>query len=115
MPLGRDDILGRDDLPRQLVAVPEWGGEVWVRTLTAAERDAWEASIVGDGGARDLGNLRARLAARAMCDESGARLFADADAEALGCKSAVALGRVYDVAARLSGVREDDVERLEKN
>jgi hypothetical protein len=35
--------------------------------------------------------------------------------EALGKKSAAALNRVFEVAQRLSGITDDDVEELAKN
>ena len=44
--LTREQILGSDDLKRQTVAVPEWGGDVFVRMLTGGERDAFEVSAV---------------------------------------------------------------------
>ncbi len=36
-----EEILGADDLPTEVVPVPEWDGTVIVRTLTGAERDHW--------------------------------------------------------------------------
>lgn len=116
--LTRDAILTADDLPRELVSVPEWGGEVYVRTMTGEERDGFEAEMVevkGKNQSQNLKNLRARLAARTMCDEAGAGLFTPADAAALGKKSAAALDRVLAVAMRLNGLGEKDVEELVKN
>lgn len=113
--LSRDDILNAQDLPTERVAVPEWGGEVLVRGLTAAERDAFEASIVKRRGQKtemDLRNMRARLVAMCVVDEQGNRLFSDQDVEALGRKSASALDRIFEVAQRLSGLRPEDVEEL---
>lgn len=120
--LNRDAILKADDLPRELVQVPEWGGEVWVRTLTGRERDSFEAETVlykprGDSQPNmdALHQTRARLVARACCDEQGARLFSDADVEALAAKSAAALDRLYEVAARLARLGAKDMEELQKN
>ena len=116
--LTREMILGAVDLPREAVVVPEWGGEVWVRGLSGAERDAYEASVLemkGRGYTIRLENARAKLASLAMCDEQGKRLFLDADVHALGGKSAAALNRVFEVASRLSGLGERDIEELAKN
>lgn len=116
MILTRDQILGADDLRAVEVEVPEWGGTVRVRALTGAERDAYEVALAGvrpDGSRRaNLVNVRARLVAMTCVDEAGVRLFTDADAEALGAKSAPAMERVFDVASRLSGLTEADVEEL---
>jgi hypothetical protein len=116
--LSREQILAAADLPREEVLIPEWGGTVWVRTLSAAERDAFEAASVqarGKDRSVNLANLRARLAVLCLVDEQGQRLFTDTDAVALGQKSAKALAKVYDVAARLNGLSADDVEELAKN
>lgn len=116
--LTRDAILKATDLPHEDVDVPEWGGTVRVRTLTGAERDQFEASIVELRGKKrkiNTANIRAKLVALSVVDEQGNRLFSDADVALLGKKSAAALDRVFAVAQRLSGVTEDDVEELEKN
>lgn len=116
MLLSREQIIGADDRKTEDVAVPEWGGTVRVRALSGAERDAYEAGIVslrGDGTKSvNLKNLRGRLVSLSCVDEDGARLFTDEDAIALGDKSASALERVFDVARKLSGLSEDDVEEL---
>lgn len=117
--LTREAILQAKDLPYEDVAVPEWGGVVRVRALTGAERDRFEASIVeqrGKGAPRlNTTNIRAKLVALTVVDENGNRIFTDDDVEALGRKSAAALNRVFEVAQRLSGLTQADMEELEKN
>lgn len=114
--LTREAILGADDRRTEDVHVPEWGGTVRVRALSGAERDAFEAAIAGvrpDGSRRfNLVNVRARLIALSAVDAEGNRLFTDADVEALGEKSAEAMTRVFEVAQRLSGLTDADVEEL---
>jgi hypothetical protein len=111
--LTREQILQCDDLPREIVKVPEWGGEVQVRTMTGTDRDAFEASLIGKEGR--LENVRARLVSLAVCDESGDRLFGDADIAALGAKSAKALDRVFAVAQRLNGIGAEQVEQAKND
>jgi len=116
--LKRDEILAAMDLPTEDVEVPEWGGTVRVRSLTGAERDTFEASVVEMRGKRvetHTDNIRAKLVAAACIGEDGKRLFTEADVEALGGKSASALDRVFGVAQRLSGLTPKDVEDLSKN
>lgn len=120
--LTRDDILKADDLVQEGVDVPEWGGSVLVRALSGTERDAFEQDIVTmrrEGKKTvtdmDMHNVRAKLCVRSIVDLNGARLFGDEDIEALGRKSAAALQRVFDVAQRLSGLTDQDVEELVKN
>lgn len=116
--LTRDQILSAEDLKRETLDVPEWGGEVIVRSLTGAERDAFEDSVVRQRGKTrelNLRNARARLVSLSLIDESGSRLFSDGDVEALGRKSAAALDRVFAAAQRLSGLTENDIDELAKN
>lgn len=119
--LTADDILSADDLKPVPVEVPEWGGTVLVRGMTGAARDRFEAEMLNDrmsGIAKDkaLANYRARLAAACMVDPDGNRLFrSDAETRRLGEKSAQALSRVVEVASRLSGLTDDDMEELTGN
>ena len=117
--LTREMILARQALVAELVNVAEWGGTVRVRELTGAERDRYEAALVKmqKGGKTDLtmDNARARLVSLAVIDASGARVFTEADVVKLGNLSAVALSRVFDVAARLSKITEEDLEELAGN
>lgn len=118
MYLSRDDILKAQDLVTEDVDVPEWGGAVRVKALSGAERDRFEASIIGENTKskrRNLANLRARLVALAVVDEEGENIFRFSDVEALGKKSAAALDRIFDAAMRLSGMRDEDVEELAEN
>ena len=43
----------------------------FLKPLKSADRDNFEASVVGVDGKRNLLNLRARLVALAWCDETG--------------------------------------------
>ena len=113
--LSRDAILQTDDLPRELVQVPEWGGDVYVSTLNGTQRDAFEQSMQGKKNKLNLDNVRARFAVLTLVDDKGVRLFTDADAKALGEKSAAALDRVFAVAQRLNGFSSQDAEDLAGN
>jgi len=113
--LTADDILAADDRLFEDVPVPEWGGVVRVRGLSGAERDKFEASILDSKGRVRARNVRAKLAQLCMVDESGRPLFAEDQIDALGRKSAAALSRVFDVAQRLSGLTDQDMEELEGN
>ena len=116
--LGRDAILGAEDLVTEQVEVPEWGGIVYLRTMTGAERDAWEErQLVGRGRSRrvNLENIRASLVAQVVMDAEGNRLFARADIPALGAKSARALDRIFAAAQRLNGLTAEDIEELAGN
>lgn len=119
MALTKEQILGQTgDRPVRAVEVPEWGGTVYVRTLKAVERDAFEAENARAARKQDgsqLVNLRARLAALTVCDESGQRLFSDIDAVELGQRSGAVLDRIFDAATSLNGMGPAAVEEARGN
>lgn len=115
--LSAADILNANDEVIEKVDVPEWGGHVYVRSLTGHERDAFEESIIeGRGKNRNVNmrNLRAKLVAAATVDSNKKRLFDAAQVDALGKKNSRALDRVFEKAQELSGLRDEDVEELTK-
>ena len=118
--LGKAEILEAEDLATEPVEVPEWGGWVNVKGLSGVERDAWEESRVdrrakvkaGEARPLNLVNFRASLVAQCVVDEGGKRLFSDKEAIDLGRKSAVAINRVFEVAQRLCGMTDEDMDEL---
>jgi len=121
MLLTKEQIFEADDLEAEVVEVPEWGGSVKVRGLTGRERDRLEATVAltnkkGEQIGTNLDNLRARLCAMSIVDEDGKLMFTSKDdVLQLGRKSAVVVNRIFEVAQRLSGLTEKDVEALTKN
>ena len=117
--LDKASILAQDDLKTEDVQIPEWG-DAWVRvrSLNASERDHFEASTVQRNGKKvttNLENIRARLCLLCIVDEDGNRLFDEGDTFPLGGKSASALDRIFTVAQKLNGLRDEDVDELAKN
>jgi len=112
--LDKKSIMDAKDLSSQVVDIPEWGGQVTVRTLTGVERDNFEQSLL-KGKKVDMNNMRAKLCALCIVDEKGKRLFGDMDSVALGLKSAKALDRVFSAAQELNGMGVDDIEEIVKN
>lgn len=113
--LSRDDILKADDRKTEVVPVPEWGGDVRLRTLSGAERDAFEASTVEVRGGKqrqNFKNLRARLVALCLVDEDNRRMFTSGDVAKLGEKSSAALDRLFTKCQEMNGLSDGDVEEL---
>ena len=116
--LTRDQILGADDLTREKVDVPEWGGFVYVRELTASEKDALDAEnyvLKGRDVQVNRRDFKARLLVRSICDDKGKTLFTLKDIQALGAKSLKAMERVAAVALKLSAMSEESQEELAGN
>lgn len=111
------EILAASDIEIERVEIPEWKGFIYVKGMTGAERDQYEADMVTAKGPDekrviDMSDLRAKLGSMAICDEDGNRLFTEKDVRALTKKSAAALQRVFKVAQRLSGLSDEDLEEL---
>jgi hypothetical protein len=106
--LSREQILGAQDLGSEDVPVPEWGGVVRVRALSAHDRDAFRRAAGGE-------DMIVKLAAMLIVDGGGNRVFSDVDIQALAAKSEAPLIRINQVGLRLSGLGEQAVEQAEKN
>jgi len=116
--LSRDAILSASDIKTEDVAVPEWGGTVRVKGLTAAQRDVFESQVMTTRGkdvSVNMAGIRSLLASMAIVGEDGTPLFSKADVKALGEKSGAALDRVFEAVTRLSGIGESDVDELSGN
>jgi hypothetical protein len=116
----RDSLLSlAASLPREAVELPGLG-TFTVRGLSGTERDAFESSLFvqSANGKRRIftaTNIRAKLVVYSVIDpETGERVFSDSDADQLGKIPAKVIDPLYATAQRLSGLRDDDVEELEK-
>lgn len=98
--------------------VPEFGKNVVVviSEMTAAERDAWEASIFKPGkrggGQIRRTNFRSTLLVRCLVDDAGNRILSDNQAGLLAKHGSKVISRLWDIAAELNGIGEDDEEEL---
>ena len=127
MALTREQILSVDDGEREEVTIPEWNGSVFVKVLSAIEKDYWEKKLQPIPTSDDdeptpeaklnarFDNVRARTAVLACCDASGAPLFVMTDVEWLGKKSGKALDKIWTVFTRLNGIGQEEVDTLVKN
>lgn len=110
--LSRDAILGCDDATTETVHIPQWGGSVRVKSLTARERDRIEQHVIGKDGKAKLENFRARLAVASVVNEQGRPLFAESDIAALSEKNGAALDAIATAAQRVSAISDQDVDEL---
>lgn len=113
--LSRDEILGADDLKTEDLYVPEWGGTVRVRALSARDREILRESVSGPDGDVNVGQLRMRLVIMSTVDESGEKVFTLNDYDALQEKNSAAVDRIFAVAQRLCKLRPVDLEEMAGN
>lgn len=117
MLLNKDQILQAQDLPFEDVETPEWGGAVRVRTMTAAEKDQYDADVwdlEGEKVVMKRDNSSAKLLARCIVGEDGKRLFSEKEIALLGGKSTKAINRLSDVARNLNGLNREVQKEAEK-
>ena len=103
--LTKESIIGADDSPLLPLEVPEWGGTLYIRTLNGMERDWFEEQCVTISGIgktatakANMRNMRAKLAAMAIADKDGKRMFHETEIPKLAQKSGLALDRVFNAA-----------------
>lgn len=117
--LSKDQILEASDLQTITVSVPEWGGDVQIRSMTGADRDEFESSMVKTDAAgnrvADMSNHKAKLVAMTLVDEDGNRMFTQDDVTRLAMKSSAALTRVFESAQELNGIGVKADKAAEKN
>ena len=112
--LSKEQILNSSDSSFEDVEVTEWGGTVRVQTMSGFARDRFESSIINNGKFTS-DNIRAKLVAACLIDENGKLMFSEKEVVALGNKSCKALDKVFEVAQRLNGIGDSEVEQLAKN
>jgi hypothetical protein len=118
MNLTRDKILQAEDMKPLRVSVPEWGGTLWIRTLSGKERLSYEEAVdkikdAGDG--MHSTRLMTHYLTWVLVDKEGKRLFSDKDIDLLADKKASVLLRLYNKASVHNGTSLQDAEDLEKN
>lgn len=113
MGLTREQILSTNDRPTVAVDVPEWGGTVYVRTMSGSDRAQFETLCAGQPLA--TGKIMEKLVTFTVCDENGERIFNDDDVEELSKKNAGVILRIFQKAAELNALRETDVENIKGN
>ena len=122
------EIFDNDALPVQWVSTPEWSkgnnpnAGFYIRGLTGLERDRYESSMIkGRGKKRDVNLENARAKLVALCAINGPdpdhaqRVFNLGQVKKLGQMSVLPLQRAFEVAQKLSGLTDDQIDELTEN
>lgn len=106
-PLGAQDLFRHQAPPPLRVEVPEVGGHVHVRVLSAGERATLDF---------DSPDFAARVTTLAACDAAGKRLFDDgAEKELAELEDGRVVFRVADAAVKHNALLKGDREEAAKN
>lgn len=93
-----------------------FGKTVYLRAMSAAEKDDWFFQIVDVAKKKEeYSNMTARLLVRCLCDGGGNLLFKPTDAETLGKADAGTLVVLFEEASELCGLTAKAVEGAAKN
>lgn len=119
--LNFNDIVGANDLKLTEVEVPEWGGVVYLRPMTAKDRDYYENLMfnmrsTNQSKRNDIwSGLRCRVLAATMTDADGRLLFDQKDQwKLLSGKNTVVIVRLFELAMSLSGMGAAGEEKSEE-
>lgn len=117
MPLSREAILAAQDTNTKTIAVPEWGGDVIIRSLTARWRDQFEADLVAARQAGKLlpADISARMLVASIVDEAGNQMFTMEDIEALAAKSSRAVARLTEEIRAFNALAGNAAETIKGN
>jgi len=119
--ISKESILGSSAVGyrSETVEVPEWGGSVVVRELTARDADGYHASLIriNPNGSHqfDMTNHRCELLVRCIRNDQGKRIFSDTDANKLGDQPSTLIDRLYAVAQRVTGIDNSEAVKNAKN
>ena len=104
MILNKDAILNSDDLPTEVLNVPEWGGTVTIK--------AWSGSDLSRIlGFVDKPSFYIDVAAASIVDDKGERIFSSPqDVQALSKKNGQAIKTIASAALDLNGLSASAAE-----
>ena len=110
--LTKSAILSADDFKYATVSCPEWGGDIRVRGLTAAEQ-AKIARMVSDNRTDDIAVV---MTIMGCVNEDGERIFDSGDKDLLKARSYAVMDRIAKKIIELSGSGDaDSIEDARKN
>ncbi|MBE3118840.1 MAG: hypothetical protein IMZ50_08810 [Candidatus Atribacteria bacterium] len=114
MILTRDALKELDDRPAVTLRVEAWGGEVRLRPLSGAQRDAAMKLVADntDAGRRPTEGLESLVASMGLVDENNEPIFT---AEEMAQRSPAAREQLFNRIQEISAISTDADEALEGN
>lgn len=125
--LTANEIINAKDWVEERIEVPEWGGEVILRSLSALDREEVDVATTeidtkfDEKGALRYSVLpkpvraRAKWLARGIVNEDGNRVFDEVQLEGLAKKAEAPINRLYVRLREICGLSREKVDEAEKN
>lgn len=113
MNLNRDAFLAIKRPDPTVVNLPD--GVIYVRVMTAREREQYETAIREKSEYGTADQVRAELVQRCACDADGNLMFAATDLTALSELPFTVINPVFEAATTVNGMKVGAVEQAEKN
>lgn len=111
-------IFAVQDIKRERLDIEEWGGYVWVHSLSSSQHEKLVQSCMrgtGKNRAMDMIGYQSKLAVLCARDDEGARIFADEHADKLAAKASGPISKIANKAQELSGFGEGAIEVAKEN
>lgn len=113
----RDKILAAQDIPAEVVTIPEWGVDVLVRGMSAGDRitlmqNAFDQTTQQVNMSIVYPDVVVACAFDPASDEA---IFSNDDKAAILAKSSAAVERLANVGLRLSGIGKDEQDAAGKD
>jgi len=115
MILNKESIINAKDLQTVEVEVPEWGGSVLVRALSAGDRDEFTQWVTDKEGKINSRDFMTKLVSISLVDEEGNRLFSAEELIELNKKSSKAIDKLFKVVQTNSGMNDTSMDEAKDN
>ncbi|NBT49946.1 MAG: hypothetical protein EBV86_01945 [Marivivens sp.] len=114
------DVVNTCNLKEEQLEVPEWGGFIVVREMTAEARDAYEHSLFSQNEQgsfdKNLSNARAKLIAACVVGPDGKRMFdTEQKITVLGNQPISTINPIFDKCQEINSMGADEIEEIAGN
>lgn len=112
MSLNKEQIFACQDVVTESVSMPEWGGDVKIKTMSIGDQIEFERL---NKKSKDSSNIVCNTLLFCCIDDNGDRLFTEADLKVLEKKSFRAIEKLFRACLDLNAIRSDSLEKEAKN
>lgn len=113
----RDKILAADDIPSELVRIPEWDVDLLVRGMTARDRiRLMQTAVDPNTGQINMSIVYPDVVVACVLDPATKQpVFTEDDKESVLGKASAAIETIAAVGLRLSGIGKDEQDAMGKD